>query len=113
MNIFFSRLFLLCFFLSVLFSCKNPKVSQNFILVSIPPLVEVTKAIAGEDFQVVSLAQPQSSAHDFSPTPKDMVKLSQAFVYFEIGIKGLEAEEQMKVLIEKKPSPFTFIKSVG
>lgn len=101
MNIFFSRLFLLCFFLSVLFSCKNPKVSQNFILVSIPPLVEVTKAIAGEDFQVVSLAQPQSSAHDFSPTPKDMVKLSQAFVYFEIGIKGLEAEEQMKVLIEK------------
>ena len=56
------------------------------ICVSIPPLIGVVKAIAGEDVEVSSLMSAQDDPHTFSPTPQNIANLRNAQLFLTIGV---------------------------
>jgi len=56
------------------------------IFVSILPQVFFVERIGGDRVQVDVLVQPGQSPHTYAPTPKQMGKLSEARVYFRIGV---------------------------
>lgn len=56
------------------------------IFVSILPQVFFVERIGGDRVQVDVLVQPGQSPHTYAPTPKQMGKLSEAKVYFRIGV---------------------------
>lgn len=98
----------------LLFSACNPSVQkeENLILVSIPPLTQAVKAVAGADFKVYSFVSSGQSAHEFSPLPEDLARLEKASLYFELGIEGLESEDLMRILIQKN-RPDLFIEKAA
>lgn len=76
---------------------KEETVENEKIVVytSFYPLYDITSKIAGNRAEVINLVPPGAEAHDFEPTPKDLVKLSEAdmFIYngsgFELWIEDV------------------------
>lgn len=63
------------------------------VVVSILPQAELVKAV-GKDFVAVSVMIPPSgNPHSYEPVPSQLVALSQADLYFQVG-SGLEFENQ-------------------
>lgn len=56
------------------------------VCVSIPPLIGVVKAIAGEEVEVTSLMSAQDDPHTFSPTPQSIANLRDAQLFLTIGV---------------------------
>jgi zinc transport system substrate-binding protein len=56
------------------------------IFVSIPPQKYHAEKIGGELVAVSVMAEPGTDPHTFEPKPQQMVSLSQADIYFAIGI---------------------------
>lgn len=77
---------------SVVFICTSCTKStdstsdKNIIAVSIVPQETFVKEVAGDLVEVVTLIPPGSSPESYSPTPKDLQKLSKASIYFPIGV---------------------------
>ncbi|MCX7028349.1 MAG: zinc ABC transporter substrate-binding protein [Spirochaetes bacterium] len=62
------------------------------VAVSILPQAEFVQAIAGDRVKVLVLVGPGSSPHSYEPTPRQMVQLSSAKIWFALGVdfeKGL------------------------
>lgn len=69
------------------FSDDNQSNHKNIIVyVSIPPLAFFVKAIAGNHVEVETMLSPGQSPATFEPTSKQMAKLSEASIYFKIGV---------------------------
>ena len=78
-------------------SCKNSSVQNNksegdkpVITVTIEPLRYFTEAIAGNNFNVISMVPKGSSPETYDPTPQQLVDLAKSKAYFRIGYIGFE-----------------------
>ena len=78
--------------LFICFACGNTaqKSEKAIITVTIEPLRYFTEAIAGENYQVVSMVPKGSSPESYDPTPQQLVNLSKSQAYFRIGHIGFE-----------------------
>lgn len=56
------------------------------VAVSILPQAEFVERVGGERVEVLTLVGPGQSPHTYDPTPKEMVSLAEADVYFRIGV---------------------------
>lgn len=99
-NFLFKRIFsvIIIIIISIsLLSCQSKK-NQNVsvdnsnkdkkitIAVSIIPQETFVKAVAGDLVDVVTMIPPGYSPHNYQPTPKQMMKLSDSSIYFGIGV---------------------------
>ena len=78
-------------------SCKNSSVQNNksegdkpVITVTIEPLRYFTEAIAGDNFNVISMVPKGSSPETYDPTPQQLVNLDKSIAYLRIGYIGFE-----------------------
>ena len=78
--------------LLICFACGNPTQTNEkaIITVTIEPLRYFTEAIAGENYQVVSMVPKGSSPESYDPTPQQLVYLDKSQAYFRIGYIGFE-----------------------
>lgn len=78
--------------LFICFACGNStqKSEKAIITVTLEPLRYFTEAIAGENYQVVSMVPKGSSPESYDPTPQQLVNLSKSKAYFRIGYIGFE-----------------------
>ena len=67
---------------------KSPPTDKKLlhVFVSIPPQKYFVERIGGDHVSVSTLLKPGQSPHTYEPTPKQMVELSAARVYFRIGV---------------------------
>ncbi|MCK4412536.1 MAG: zinc ABC transporter substrate-binding protein [Candidatus Eisenbacteria sp.] len=79
----FSALFLAAASLGLM---NSPAHAVREIFVSIPPQASIVEAIGGEQVNVQILVRPGQDPHTFSPTPKQVVALGRAEIYFYIGL---------------------------
>ena len=56
------------------------------VFVSIPPQKQFVERIGGDAVEVTVLLGPGQSPHSYDPTPKQLVKLQEAEVYFRVGV---------------------------
>lgn len=75
---------------SILIGCSNTTGNINsekpIVAVSIMPQETFVKAVAGDLVEVVTMIPPGSSPANYQPSPMEMKKLSQASIYFTIGV---------------------------
>ena len=85
--------------LFICFACGNTaqKSEKAIITVTIEPLRYFTEAIAGENYQVVSMVPKGSSPESYDPTPQQLVNLSKSQAYFRIGHIGFEQAGMKKL----------------
>lgn len=100
--------------LLILSACTNTpqKKEKPIITVTIEPLRYFTKAIAGDNFQVISMVPKGSSPESYDPTPQQLVNLSQSQAYFRIGYIGFE-QAWMDKLEANSPDMKVYDTSVG
>ena len=60
------------------------------IAVSIVPEKTFVEKICGEHTEVVSIIPPGSSPENYEPSPKEIQKISDAKIYFSIGVPAEE-----------------------
>jgi zinc/manganese transport system substrate-binding protein/manganese/iron transport system substrate-binding protein len=69
---------------------QNPTVSTKLRIVATTTIIgDLTRNIAGDKLEVVTLLRPGVDPHDYEPTPADLQTLSQARIVFANGA-GLE-----------------------
>ena len=76
------------------------------ITVTIEPLRYFTEAVAGDNFQVVSMVPEGSNPETYDPTPQQLVNLSQSKAYFRIGHIGFEQAWMEKLKSNAPNLPF-------
>lgn len=78
--------------LLLLSACENTSQKSNkpILTVTIEPLRYFTEAIAGDDYEVVSMVPKGSSPESYDPTPQQMVVLNRSQAYLRIGYIGFE-----------------------
>ena len=91
-----NKLFLILitfFFSTILSSCKSSNVSngtnKKVLLTSFTILEDIVSNIAGEKFRVESITKPGMEVHGYKTTPSDLIRGSNAVLFFENGF-GLE-----------------------
>jgi zinc transport system substrate-binding protein len=62
---------------------------RRLAVASIFPIADLVQQVAGEGWEVSTLIPAGASAHTYEPTPEQVRQLSQARVFFQIGL-GLE-----------------------
>ncbi|RJP25416.1 MAG: ABC transporter substrate-binding protein [Candidatus Omnitrophota bacterium] len=81
----FISLILIAFFIG--FPHHSPTAEQKIrAFVSILPQAYFVEQVGGEFVEVSVMVGPGQNPHTFEPTPKQMVALSRAQVYFRIGV---------------------------
>ena len=100
--------------LLILCACTNTpqKNEKPIITVTLEPLHYFTEAIAGDNFQVISMVPKGSSPESYDPTPQQLVNLSQSQAYFRIGYIGFE-QAWMDKLEANSPDMKVYDTSVG
>ena len=100
--------------LFICFACGNTaqKSEKAIITVTLEPLRYFTEAIAGENYQVVSMVPKGSSPESYDPTPQQLVNLSKSQAYFRIGHIGFE-QAWMKKLEANCPDMKVYDTSKG
>ena len=100
--------------LFICFACGNTaqKSEKAIITVTLEPLRYFTEAIAGENYQVVSMVPKGSSPESYDPTPQLLVNLSKSQAYFRIGHIGFE-QAWMKKLEANCPDMKVYDTSKG
>lgn len=92
----------------VAIQCKqsNAGSSNNngkpIITVTIEPLRYFTEAIAGDNFNVVTMVPKGSSPEAYDPTPQQLMELANSKAYFRIGHIGFE-QTWMNKLTDNAP----------
>ena len=78
--------------LFILSACGNTtqKSEKPILTVTLEPLRYFTEAIAGDNYEVVSMVPKGSSPESYDPTPQQLVNLSKSQAYLRIGYIGFE-----------------------
>ena len=79
---------------------------------TLEPLRYFTEAIAGDNYQVVSMVPKGSSPESYDPTPQQLVNLSKSQAYLRIGYIGFE-QAWMKKLEANCPDMKVYDTSKG
>src|SRR5699024_9837798 len=92
---------LLTFFMLSACQSNASEEDAHIIFTSIYPLQYVTKEIAGDTAEVISMYPPGVDAHTYEPTTKQLTELakSELFVYLGAGMEGF-AEHSATALAE-------------
>ena len=100
--------------LFILSACGNTtqKSEKPILTVTLEPLRYFTEAIAGDNYEVVSMVPKGSSPESYDPTPQQLVNLSKSQAYFRIGYIGFE-QAWMKKLEANCPNMKVFDTSKG
>ena len=100
--------------LFILSACGNTtqKSEKPILTVTLEPLRYFTEAIAGDNYEVVSMVPKGSSPESYDPTPQQLVNLSKSQAYFRIGYIGFE-QAWMKKLEANSPNMKVFDTSKG
>src|SRR5690348_17307467 len=70
----------------MLFVCTQAEAAAKpYILVSIAPQKFFVKQIAGDTVNVNTIVPAGSSPHTYEPTPRQMIRASEAVIWFRIG----------------------------
>ena len=95
--------------LFILSGCGNTtqKSEKPILTVTLEPLRYFTEAIAGNNYEVVSMVPKGSSPESYDPTPQQLVNLSKSQAYFRIGYIGFE-QAWMKKLEANCPNMKVF-----
>jgi zinc transport system substrate-binding protein len=67
-------------------SKKQPASGKPKIAVSIFPLYDITRRVAGDRFDVILVLPPGKSEHGYDPSPKDIAKLDGAKLGIAVGL---------------------------
>ncbi len=65
------------------------------LLVTVPPMVEIVSAVAGDGFTVLSVVPEGVSPHTYEPTPADVSSFAAADMWFTLGEGFLPLEDQV------------------
>ena len=100
--------------LFILSACGNTtqKSEKPILTVTLEPLRYFTEAIAGDNYEVVSMVPKGSSPESYDPTPQQLVNLSKSQAYFRIGYIGFE-QAWMKKLEANCPNMQVYDTSKG
>ena len=100
--------------LFILSACGNTtqKSEKPILTVTLEPLRYFTEAIAGDNYEVVSMVPKGSSPESYDPTPQQLVNLSKSQAYFRIGYIGFE-QAWMKKLEANCPNMKVYDTSIG
>ena len=100
--------------LFILSACGNTtqKSEKPILTVTLEPLRYFTEAIAGDNYEVVSMVPKGSSPESYDPTPQQLVNLSKSQAYFRIGYIGFE-QAWMKKLEANFPNMKVYDTSKG
>ena len=100
--------------LFILSACGNTtqKSEKPILIVTLEPLRYFTEAIAGDNYEVVSMVPKGSSPESYDPTPQQLVNLSKSQAYFRIGYIGFE-QAWMKKLEANCPNMEVYNTSKG
>ena len=100
--------------LFILSACGNTtqKSEKPILTVTLEPLRYFTEAIAGNNYEVVSMVPKGSSPESYDPTPQQLVNLSKSQAYFRIGYIGFE-QAWMKKLEANCPDMKVYDTSKG
>ena len=100
--------------LFILSGCGNTtqKSEKPILTVTLEPLRYFTEAIAGNNYEVVSMVPKGSSPESYDPTPQQLVNLSKSQAYFRIGYIGFE-QAWMKKLEANCPNMEVYNTSKG
>ena len=100
--------------LFILSGCGNTtqKSEKPILTVTLEPLRYFTEAIAGDNYEVVSMVPKGSSPESYDPTPQQLVNLSKSQAYFRIGYIGFE-QAWMKKLEANCPNMEVYNTSKG
>ena len=100
--------------LFILSACGNTtqKSEKPILTVTLEPLRYFTEAIAGDNYEVVSMVPKGSSPESYDPTPQQLVNLSKSQAYLRIGYIGFE-QAWMKKLEANCPNMKVFDTSKG
>lgn len=60
--------------------------SKEIISVAIVPEIEFVKAVAGDDFEIVTMVPPGASPENYEPTPLEKEKFEKSKIYFSMGV---------------------------
>ena len=86
-NLFLIFACLLCFFSTT--SCKRistkNETKKEVILASFTVLADIIENVAKDEFIVRSITKPGEEVHGYQPTPSDLIKASEAFVFIDNG----------------------------
>ena len=95
-------------------ACGNTtqKSEKPILTVTLEPLRYFTEAIAGDNYEVVSMVPKGSSPESYDPTPQQLVNLSKSQAYFCIGYIGFE-QAWMKKLEANCPNMKVYDTSKG
>lgn len=100
--------------LFILSACGNTthKSEKPILTVTLEPLRYFTEAIAGDNYEVISMVPKGSSPESYDPTPQQLVNLSKSQAYFRIGYIGFE-QAWMKKLEANCPNMKVYDTSKG
>ena len=100
--------------LFILSGCGNTtqKSEKPILTVTLEPLRYFTEAIAGNNYEVVSMVPKGSSPESYDPTPQQLVNLSKSQAYLRIGYIGFE-QAWMKKLEANCPNMEVYNTSKG
>ena len=100
--------------LFILSACGNTtqKSEKPILTVTLEPLRYFTEAIAGDNYEVVSMVPKGNSPESYDPTPQQLVNLSKSQAYFRIGYIGFE-QAWMKKLEANCPDMKVYDTSKG
>ena len=100
--------------LFILSGCGNTtqKSEKPILTVTLEPLRYFTEAIAGNNYEVVSMVPKGSSPESYDPTPQQLVNLSKSQAYLRIGYIGFE-QAWMKKLEANCPNMKVYDTSKG
>ena len=100
--------------LFILSACGNTtqKSEKSILTVTLEPLRYFTEAIAGDNYEIVSMVPKGSSPESYDPTPQQMVNLIKSQAYFRIGYIGFE-QAWMKKLKANCPNMEVYNTSKG
>jgi len=72
--------------LAALPACKQKESAKPRVAVSIFPLYDISRRIAGDALDVVLILPPGRSEHGYEPTPKEMAKVADAKLAVLVGL---------------------------
>ena len=62
----------------------------QYVLVTVPPIAGLVRAVAGDTCRVVILVPPGKEPETFSPTPSEMREIARCGLFFRVGLPSEE-----------------------
>ena len=95
---------LLCLFSTT--SCKRistkNETKKEVIIASFTVLADIIENVAKDEFIVRSITKPGEEVHGYQPTPSDLIKASEAFVFVDNGLGSNYGQKNLFLIFNLK-----------